>query len=143
MNSYLNAAGREIKAGALTLTGNLNTEMEPVDRVSTEEMPGVWTAGGEVFFSYNGRDYYQGFSAAWFFDGSVDYWDDETGLTLCDYAAGEDRAVTVAEMAEIDKAAGGAAALYRGILRAQRAAVNAAKADALAFLKECIKEGEA
>ena len=39
--------------------------------------------------------------------------------------------------------AGGAAALYRGILRAQRAAVNAAKADTLEFLDQCLSEGEA
>ena len=143
MNRYLNITGRGIKVGALMLIGCLDNEMEPVDRVSAKEIPGVWAAGGEVFFSLNGNDYRQDFSAAWFYDGSIDYWDAEGGLMFCDYDASEYRTVTAAEMAEINKAAGGAGALYRGILRAQRAAVNAAKADALKFLDQCLSEGEA
>lgn len=50
---------------------------------------------------------------------------------------------TGAECAAIERAANGPAALHRAILSAQHAAAEAAKADALAFLKECIEEEEA
>lgn len=143
MHSYLNITGREIKAGALTLTGTFSDEMEPVDRVSEEEMPGVWTAGGSVFFEFNGREYSQAFSAAWFKDGTFDYWDDDAPLMVYSEKDGESIEATGAECAAIERAAGGPAALYWALLDAQRAAAEAAKADALAFLKECIKEGEA
>ena len=126
MHSYLNIAGREIKAGALMLTGAFSGEMEPIDRVFEEDTPGVWTAGGSVFFEFNGREYSQDFCAAWFEDGTIDYWNDDAPL-----------------MVYSESAVGGLAALYQAFLDAQHAAAEAAKADALAFLKECIKEGEA
>lgn len=140
MNSYLNTGGRAVKVGALTLTAGFCGEMEPVDRCSAEEIPGVWTPSGEVYFSFNGRDYHQDFCAAWFYDGAEDYWDDENGLMCSD---DENAPVTAAEADEIAKAAGGAGALYSGILKAERLAVKAAKADALRFLDQCLSEGEA
>lgn len=143
MHSYLNVTGRGIKVGALTLTGAFSDEMEPVDRVSEEEMPGVWTAGGSVFFEFNGREYSQDFCAAWFDDGTLDYWDDDAPLMVYSEQDGGLIEATGAECAAIERAANGPAALYQALLDAQRAAAEAAKADALAFLKECIKEGEA
>lgn len=85
MYQYFTHEGPAVTAGALMLTGAFSGEMEPIDRVFEEDTPGVWTAGGSVFFKFNGREYSQDFCAA----------------------------------------------------------AEAAKADALAFLKECIKEGEA
>lgn len=56
MHSYLNITGREIKAGALMLTGAFSGEMEPIDRVFEEDTPGVWTAGGSVFLNSTGAN---------------------------------------------------------------------------------------
>lgn len=118
-------------------------EMEPIDRVSEEETPGVWTAGGSVFFELNGREYSQDFCAAWFEDGTTDYWDDDAPLMVYSKSDGGPIEATGAECAAIERAVGGPAALYQAFLDAQHAAAEAAKADALAFLRECIKEGEA
>lgn len=143
MHSYLNITGREIKAGALMLTGAFSGEMEPIDRVFEEDTPGVWTAGGSVFFELNGREYSQTFCAAWFEDGTIDYWDDDAPLMVYSESDGGPIEATGAECAAIERAVGGLASLYQAFLDVQRAAAEAAKADALAFLKECIKEGEA
>lgn len=143
MHSYLNVTGRRIKVGALTLTGTFSGEMEPVDRVSEEEMPGVWTADGSVFFEFNGREYSQDFSAAWFDDGTFDYWNDDAPLMVYSEQDGGMIEATGAECAAIERAANGPAALYQALLDTQHAATEGAKADVLAFLRECIKEGEA
>lgn len=143
MYAQLNVTGRAIKVGALTITGTFAGEMEPTDRVSEEETPGVWCADGSVFFEYRGREYSQDFSAAWFDDGTLDYWDDDASLKVYSESDGGMIEATGAECAAIERAANGPAALHMAILSAQRAATVAAKADALAFLKKCIKEGEA
>lgn len=142
MNSYLNINGREIKAGALTLAGAFSGEMEPIDRVSSSDTHGVWTAGGSVFFELNGREYSQNFCAAWFEDGTIDYWDNDAPLMVYSKSDGGLIEATGAEYATIERAVGGMAALYQAFLDTQRATSEAAKADALAFLRECIKEGE-
>nr|DAH22636.1 MAG TPA: hypothetical protein [Caudoviricetes sp.] len=143
MYAQLNVTGRAIKVGALTITGTFAGEMEPTDRVSEEETPGVWCADGSVFFEYRGREYSQDFSAAWFDDGTLDYWDDDASLKVYSESDGGMIEATGAECAAIERAANGPAALHMAILSAQRAAAEAAKADALAFLKQCTKEGEA
>ena len=143
MYAQLNTTGRAIKVGALTITGTFAGEMEPLDRVSEEETPGVWCADGSVFFEFNGREYSQDFSAAWFDDGTLDYWDDDAPLMVYSGKDGGMIEATGAECAAIERAANGPAALYWALLDAQRAAAEAAKADALAFLKKCTKEGEA
>lgn len=143
MHSYLNITGREIKAGALMLTGAFSGEMEPLARVFEEASPAVWTAGGSVFFELNGREYSQDFCAAWLEDGTIDCWDDDAPLMVYSESDGGPIEATGAECAAIERAVGGPAALYQAFLDVQRAAAEAAKADALAFLKECIKEGEA
>lgn len=61
MYQQLDVTGRAVKVGALTITGTFAGEMEPVDRVSEEETPGVWCADGSVFFEYRGREYSQDF----------------------------------------------------------------------------------
>lgn len=143
MYSYLNITGRAIKVGALRLTGEFSGEMEPIDRVFEEDTPGVWTASGSVFFELNGREYSQDFCAAWFEDGTTDYWDDDAPLMVYSESDGGPIEATGAECAAIERAVGGPAALYQAFLDARHAAAEAAKAKALAFLKECIKEGEA
>lgn len=143
MYQQLDVTGRAVKVGALTITGTFAGEMEPTDRVSEEETPGVWCADGSVFFEFNGREYSQDFSAAWFSDGALDYWDDGASLKAYSESDGGMIEATGAECAAIERAANGPAALYQALLDTQRAAAEAAKADALAFLKERIKEGEA
>ena len=143
MYQYLTHDGPAVTAGALMLTGTFSGEMEPIDRVFEEDTPGVWTAGGSVFFEFNGREYSQDFCAAWFEDGTTDYWDDDAPLMVYSESDGGPIEATGAECAAIERAVGGLAALYQAFLDAQHAAAEAAKADALAFLKECIKEGEA
>ena len=143
MYAQLNTTGRAVTVGALTLTGAFAGEMEPVDRVSEEETPGVWTADGSVFFEYRGREYSQDFCAAWFDDGTFDYWDDGAPLMVYSEQDGGLIEATGAECAAIERAANGPAALHMAILSAQRAATAAAKGEALRFLAECTKEGEA
>lgn len=143
MYQQLDVTGRAVKVGALTITGTFAGEIEPVDRVSEEETPGVWCADGSVFFEYRGREYSQDFSAAWFDDGTFDYWDDDASLKVYSESDGGMIEATGAECAAIERAADGPAALRMAILSAQRAATVAAKADALAFLKKCIRKGEA
>ena len=96
-----------------------------------------------MFFEFNGREYSQDFCAAWFEDGTIDYWDDDAPLMVYSESDGGSIEATGAECAAIERAVGGLAALYQAFLDAQHAAAEAAKADSLAFLKECIKEGEA
>lgn len=143
MHSYLNITGRAIKVGALRLTGEFSGEMEPIDRVFEEDTPGVWTASGSVFFKFNGREYSQDFCAAWFEDGTIDYWDVDAPLMVYSESDGGPIEATGTECAAIERAVGGPAALYQAFLDARHAAAEAAKANALAFLRECIKEGEA
>ena len=143
MHAQLNTTGRAIKVGALTITGTFAGGMEPLDRVDEDETPGVWCASGSVFFEYRGREYSQDFCAAWFSDGALDYWDDCASLMVYSEQDGGMIEATGAECAAIERAANGPAALHMAILSAQRAAAVAAKADALAFLKKCTKEGEA
>lgn len=95
------------------------------------------------FFKFNGREYSQDFCAAWFEDGTTDYWDDDAPLMVYSESDGGPIEATGAECAAIERAVGGPAALYQAFLDARHAATEAAKADALAFLRECIKEGEA
>lgn len=143
MYQQLDATGRAVKVGALTITGTFAGEMEPLDRCSGEELPGVWCASGSVFFEYRGREYSQDFYAAWFDDGTIDYWDDNAPLMVYSEKDGGMIEATGAECAAIERAANGPAALHMAILSAQRAATAAAKGEALAFLKKCTKEGEA
>lgn len=143
MYAQLNTTGRAVTVGALTITGTFAGEMEPVDRVSEEETPGVWTAGGSVFFEFNGREYSQDFCAAWFDGGTLDYWDDSAPLMVYSEKDGGLIEATGAECAAIERAANGPAALHMAILSAQRAATAAAKGEALKFLAGCIEEGEA
>ncbi len=143
MYAQLNVTGRAIKVGALTITGAFAGEIEPLDRCAGEEIPGVWTADGSVFFEFNGRGYSQDFSAAWFDDGTFDYWDDDAPLMIYSEKDGGMIEATGAECAAIERAANGPAALHMAILSAQRAATAAAKGEALKFLAERSKEGEA
>ena len=143
MYQQLDVTGRAIKVGALTITGAFAGEMEPLDRCAGEEIPGVWTASGSVFFEYRGREYSQDFSAAWFDDGTINYWDDNAPLMVYSEKDGGMIEATGAECAAIERAANGPAALHMAILSAQRAATAAAKGEALKFLAECTKEGEA
>ena len=143
MYAQLNVTGRVIKVGALTITGTFAGEMESLDHTSREELPGVWTADGSVFFEFNGREYSQDFCAAWFDDGTLDYWDDSAPLMVYSEKDGGMIEATGAECAAIERAANGPAALHMAILSAQRAATAAAKGEALKFLAECIEEGEA
>lgn len=50
MYQYFTHEGPAVTAGAIMLTGAFSGEMEPIDRVFEEDTPGVWTAGGSVFF---------------------------------------------------------------------------------------------
>ena len=117
--------------------------MEPLARVFEEASPAVWTAGCSVFFEFNGREYSQDFCAAWLEDGTIDCWDDDAPLMVYSESDGGPIEATGAECAAVERAVGGPAALYQAFLDARHAAAEAAKANALAFLRECIKEGEA
>ena len=143
MYAQLNATGRAVKVGALTITGAFAGEMEPLDRCAGEEVPGVWTASGSVFFEYRGREYSQDFSAAWFDDGTFDYWDDNAPIMVYSESDGGLIEATGAECAAIERAANGPAALHMAVLSAQRAATEAAKKAAQSFLDQCVSEGEA
>jgi hypothetical protein len=143
MYAQLNVTGRAVTVGALTITGTFAGEMEPTDRVSEEETPGVWCADGSVFFEYRGREYSQDFSAAWFDDGTSDYWDDNAPLMIYSEKDGGMIEATGAECAAIERAANGPAALHMAILSAQRAATEAANSKAQRFLDQCVSEGEA
>lgn len=143
MYQQLDVTGRAVKVGALTITGTFAGEMEPLDRCAGEEIPGVWCASGSVFFEFNGREYSQDFSAAWFSDGALDYWDDDASLKVYSESDGGMIEATGAECAAIERAANGPAALHMAILSAQRAATEAAKKAAQKFLDKCVSEGEA
>lgn len=143
MYQQLDVTGRAVKVGALTITGTFAGEMEPLDRCAGEEIPGVWTASGSVFFEYRGREYSQDFSAAWFDDGTLDYWDDDAPIMVYSETDGGLIEATGAECAAIERAADGPAALHLAILSAQRAATEAANSKAQRFLDQCVSEGEA
>lgn len=142
MYQQLDVTGRAVKVGALTITGTFAGEMEPLDRCAGEEIPGVWTASGSVFFEYRGREYSQDFSAAWFDDGTIDYWDDNAPIMVYSETDGGLIEATGAECAAIERAANGPAALHLAILSAQRAATEAANSKAQRFLDQCVSEGE-
>ena len=147
MYRQLNIEGKPITAGALTLTGIFEGEMEPIDRVSAEGIPGVWTNSGAVIFEYNGREYSQAFSAYWFYEETFDFSDDDNEVMCWNAEADNGRGAfypaTAEEMAAVEKAAGGAWNLYQAQLDAMHAATAAARADALEFLDQCLSEGEA
>ena len=143
MYTYLAATGREVKAGALAVTGEIHGEMSPIDRTSAEELAGVWTPSGSVRFELDGRVYSQTFFAAWLADGTFDFWDDDAPIMSYSETTGDYREATAEEVAAIEDAVGGPAALYRSLSKARCAAIEAAKSDALDFLKECVGSGEA
>lgn len=143
MYQQLDVTGRAVKVGALTITGTFAGEMEPLDRCAGEEIPGVRCASGSVFFEYRGREYSQDFSAAWFDDGTIDYWDDNAPIMAYSETDGGLIEATGAECAAIERAANDPAALHLAILSAQRAATEAANSKAQRFLDKCVSEGEA
>lgn len=143
MYTYLNASGQEVKVGVLTVTAEIRGEVAPIDRTSAEEIAGVWTADGCALFALGGREYSQSFYAAWLADGTFDVWDADAPLMSYNETDGDYREATAEEIALLETAAGGPAALFWALSKARCRAVEAAKSDALEYLKECAKSGEA
>ena len=115
-------------------------DIEPLDNCEGDTR-GVACYGGLVFFNFEGVEYSVKFNAAWYEDGTFDYWDDNGEIQrAADNDDGEYS--TDEEVTAIEKAFGGAANVYQALLDAMAKATEAAKPKAMQYLKDCIDNGE-
>lgn len=123
----------------INLCSDLSGEIEPLDYCEGDTR-GVVCYNGTVSFKINGVEYYIYFSAAWFEDDTVDYWEEEDiGIHK---ASDDDEYLTAEELTVIENAFGGGANVYQALLDAMANATEAAKSRAMQYLKDCIDNGD-
>lgn len=124
----------------INLNTDLSGEIEPLDYCEGDTR-GVACYSGLVFFDFEGVECFIEFNAAWYEDGSSDYWDANGEIRrAADNDDGEYS--TAEEVTTIEKAFGGAANVYQALLDAMAKATEAAKPRAMQYLKDCIDNGE-
>lgn len=113
-------------------------EIEPLDYCEGDTR-GVACYSGLVFFNFEGVEYSLEFNAAWFEDGTFDYWDDSNGEIK---RVDNDEYLTDEEVTAIENAFGGTANVYQAMLDAMAKATEAAKPKVMQYLRDCIDNGE-
>lgn len=136
---YLNSY-ETISRHGFQIDAEFSGELEPLDYCEGD-VRGVACYGGLVFFNFEGVEYSVKFNAAWYEDGTFDYWDDNGEIQrAADNDDGEYS--TDEEITAIEKAFGGAANVYQALLDAMANATKAAKPQAMRYLRECIENGD-
>lgn len=136
---YLNSYETIIRHG-VQIDAEFSGDIEPLENDEGNTY-GVACYSGLVFFDFEGVEYFIEFNAAWYEDGSSDYWDANGEIRrAADNDDGEYS--TAEEVTAIEKAFGGAANVYQALLDAMAKATEAAKPRAMQYLKDCIDNGE-
>lgn len=136
---YLNSHETITRHG-INLNTDLSGEIELLDYCEGNTY-GVACYSGLVFFDFEGVEYFVEFNAAWYEDGSSDYWDANGEIQrAADNDDGEYS--TAEEVTTIEKAFGGAANVYQALLDAMAKATEAAKPRAMQYLRDCIENGD-
>lgn len=136
---YLNSHETITRHG-INLNTDLSGEIELLDYCEGDTR-GVACYSGLVFFDFEGVEYFIEFNAAWYEDGSSDYWDANGEIKrAADNDDGEYS--TDEEVTAIENAFGGAANVYQALLDAMAKATEAAKPQAMRYLRECIENGD-